>query len=208
MKTISLSNIFRLYFYTHKGFCYNRVNLNFQKQYRLFFEKNAPQLSYEEFLMRPLSLNDYSDEYLECEKFIKEVVLSATTQEIIKQLNFTDFDDCIDVANEILVKKSDVYKDEEFELSDEDFQKMRTFFVNGIKLVHQRYAFTIKRNEVLNKLPEECHQPFLDLHRKLNGKRLTGNPTPSFMVLRDFFDVDDNEWLEENKYSFQNPNKE
>lgn len=199
MKTINLSHLLRLYYYTHMGNCYNKVNLNFKKQYSSFFKKNTPKLTYEEFLMKPLALVDYSGEYQECESFIKKVVMSSTKQEKIKELSFSDFSECVDATNVIINGIDGDYEEEVFQVSDKDYQTLRTFFVNGIKMVHQRWAFTLKREKVLEKIPENIHLSFLDLHRKLNGKRITGNPSGSFNELRNFFDVDDEEWLDEER---------
>lgn len=199
MQTINLSHLFRLYYYTNMGYSYNKVNLNFKKQYSLFLKENESKLTYEELLMRPVVLKDYSEEYHECESFIKKIVMSSTKQEKIKELSFSDFSECIDAANVIINGIDGDYQEEFFQVENEDYQRLRSFFVNGIKMVHQRWAFTLKREEVLEQIPENAHSSFLDLHRKLSGKRLTGNPSGSFNALRNFFDVDDEEWLDEER---------
>lgn len=189
MKKITLKELLNLYYISTFSNKTNKVNHNYYRSYSNFFDKYT-DFKYEQFINPEyfVELTNYEPIYKKTVLFIQELILNNSNNEKFKQFDFLEDKEFLPFFVNTVQENN---KNETFFISDEDHLRLCNYFITAYFYDRQRFKFVIAKNDVLKHIPEEIHQSFNDLSRKLNGKRITGSTMSSFANLREYFDLSD-----------------
>lgn len=206
MKQISLKSIVVLLIYSDTANAYNKVNMKSVNSYQDFFDNKLPDLklnfieitkSLAEAMKKDpddVVLKVYQDKYESILTLSENILKNYFKQYNNLDIELKDTDSLINLYNKALREDIDFFN-EIISVPDELFFSLKQHFIATIPYIQQRWQFVVPAKIFENFIPKNQYPDFYDLHRKLQGKRLTGDPSSLFRHLRDFFDVEDEEWL-------------
>lgn len=186
MKTITLEQLLNLQYMAFTGKLFNEYNIYLFKRYNEFFEEIGSDLTVETLLNS--EVNDYSDKIKIVLEMVECLVKTNSNQDHVKNaLSTFDIEDLIVVLNENKFQK------EIFEVNEDTYNLLRESFIFAYKTNREQHKFVIKKRNVAMLIPDEHIHQLDKVHKETVGKRWAINCMSSFAMLREYFDVEDEE---------------
>ncbi|MBM25803.1 MAG: hypothetical protein CL760_09000 [Chloroflexi bacterium] len=186
MKTITLEQLLNLQYMAFTGKLFNEYNIYLFKRYNEFFKEIGSNLTVETLINS--EINDYSNKIKIVLEMVECLVKTNSNQDSVKNsLSTFDIEDLIVVLNENNFQK------ETFYINEDTYKILRDSFIFAYDTNREQHKFVIKKRNVAMLIPDEHIHQLDKIHKEIINKRWAMNCINSFLMLREYFDVEDEE---------------